>query len=195
MKMNKIVLLISLCSIVSIKAQQGLEQMIVKTNIEAVKEILPTITLTLEAKSNLVSLASDIILMRLKVMEIYSYKPIINDDDLEGTLKEFLSIQVQEKIKETKTITKPFLLAGAAFLLCCSSLGALISYLEDDPAKVVAGVVVGVYGGLTISFFGWLETAIIKTQRITRMVHEDLQKNYTDAILIKQLIANAPLAG
>ena len=198
MKINAIIFLITVLSFFTIRASQELEQMITKTDIEGVKKVLPAVKFDFETKTRLIDLANDIILMRLKNVEIYSFKDITADDF--NILKESLSRQTIEGADKDGVIWRRWNTIRKIALVCavagvCTAFGSLaaIPKYEAEGRKFF----VLFFGGL-----GLFKMAIIGACyslnkmgdaifAILSKIRSNLQQNYYDSIVIKRLIINA----
>jgi hypothetical protein len=188
MYINKAIFFIPFLT-VAIQASQELENIIIKTDLEAVKKILPTITLDLETKQHLVDLANDIMLMRIKTEEIYSFKDI-NDQDKES-LKKDLSKKTIQEIKQLNDTISSFV--NIFFL---STITGIISPIFAEPrfhSEIVSAI--GSTSCLLsiivicIATFGIADTTKILQSKIRSNLHQ----LYQDSIEIKHLIACAPI--
>lgn len=196
MFINKAVLLLATCLVCTVSAyqeseqSQKLERMIIKTDIEAVKKILPNVTLNIETKQNLINLANDIMLMRLKTEEIYSpsnansQNVAIQDKE---TLKKIFS---KKAIEEIKKLDKAISFWSCADIL--SYITMIISICATDSRHT------GIIGlsCLSASFIGILFSSIYIIEHHSNLqnkIRSNLRQLYCDSIEIKALIAKAPV--
>lgn len=183
MASNKILLLLLFITVCTTNASQELENVIVKTDIEAIKKILPNVTLNSETKQSLVDLANDIMLMRLKTEEIYSFKNISNQD--EESLEKALSKKTIKDIKQLNNIISFW--ANAFFL---SGITAIISLLITKNAEEI---------GFTSFFLSLIVMCIAPrgkahtTKILKSKIRSNLHQLYQDSIEIKHLVANVPI--
>jgi hypothetical protein len=183
---HRATLALSLLLVCAINASQELQEAIVKTDIEAVKNILPTVSLNTEQKQHLIDLANDIMLMRLKTEEIYTFRDISNLD--EKSLKQALSDKVIQEIKEINTTAG---LWGCAVLLSFAT--ACISMPYADPyfnstivSKIGSACLIASGVGMLIS-----SMCLAYNDGILQgKVRSNLRQLYCDSIEIKSLIAN-----
>lgn len=192
--MKKIALLL-LCTFSCIVYPQALDKLkncIMKSDIDGVRLILDTTILTEKSKTGLIDLANDIILMRLKTMEIYSFKQRIEQNDL-NALNESFSAQTIEEIGFTET--QFYIWASSFLVLLVSSIGVgfnLVLFIEEHIKQNSLPRLLGISGALFIGSLCSLAKTKEAKESIVSIIRNNLQKNYTNAILIKQLIINAP---
>lgn len=195
-----IAFLLSIFSVFALKASQELEQMIIETDVEGVKKLLPTVKLDSEAKINLIDLANDIILKRLKTVEEYSFEDITGDYDF-NVLKESLSQQTIAWVDEDIVVWKKWRMMRNVALI-----GAGISfcvYMRNIPSAIAPetdksfGLFVESLGACWLTLIGTLYSAhkmAVADSVMLRRIRSNLLRNYYNSILIKRLIINAPVA-
>jgi hypothetical protein len=185
---NKFALLVTFFSIFTIQASLELEELIVKTDIDAVKKILPTVTFNLEAKQHLVDLANDTMLMRLKMLEIYSFREM-RDTSAQSVehLKKFLSKKTINDIKDLETRIGRW--AGASLL---SAITTCISALYVEPhfsGELVSKIALSSLIASAVVYFISLCNIVNDNNTLQSAVRTNLQQLYYDSIQIKALIA------
>lgn len=200
MKKFALFLLCTFSCIVYPQASDELKNYIMKSDIEGIKRTLTANPLTEKEKTGLIDLANDIILMRLRTVEIYSCKNV-GQSDL-NVLEEFLSKETieavnNEYIKACNWERRRDILLGWFFIsfLMAGGIGHALEEVRDGLACIIGAVCIGCFlGGGVFAFkkgghaVDMMEEAI--TAQATK-IRNNLQKNYTDAILIKQLIIDA----
>lgn len=195
MKINIILFLMSVFLVFIIRASQELEQMITKTDIEGVKKLLSTIELDSETKTRLINLANDIVLMRLKNIERYSFDDVTGSYDF-NVLKESLSQQTIDGLNKESTqwrkwkLIRNISLVGAGIGLYYFVIGlGFFPKIESD-----GGMFLLIFGSLIASIetlYSAHKMAVVDSA-LLRRIRSNLQKIYRDSIIIKQLIINAP---
>lgn len=200
MKKFALLLLCTFSCIVYPHALDELKNYIMKSDIEGVKRTLTANPLTEKAKIGLIDLANDIILIRLRTVEIYSYKNVGQSD---------LNVLGESLSKETiKAVNNEYIKAcnwekRRDILLCCfcisflmaGGIGHALEEVHDALACIIGvGCLGGFLGGGIFAFKKGVQAADMMKKAITAQatkIRNNLQKNYTDAILIKQLLINA----
>ena len=195
MKINAILLLMSVFLVFIIKTSQDLEQMITKTDIENAKKLLSTIELDSETKTRLIDLANDVVLLRLKNVKRYSFEDITGSYDF-NVLKESLSQQTIEGLnKESARWRKWKLIRNISLVGAGIGLYYFVIGLEFFP-KIDSD------GGMFLLIFGSLIASIetlysahkmaVVDSALLRRIRSNLQKIYRDSIEIKRLLINNP---
>ena len=176
-----------------------LKNCIIKTNVNGVKSVLATISLTEKDKIGLIDLANDIILLRLKAAEIFSYKwysqreiDLIKGSLSASTINEIE--QLEKKADRVDTYGKIF-----SIEFCLSILGVFgvpIILLEEPRWFDILAAI-----GLTILplvlfivAHDMFEQRYETRTSIMKKIRDNLQKYHTDAILIKQLIIDTEVS-
>jgi len=177
MRINIIAFLLCIFSAFIVKPSAELEQQIMKTDIDGVKQSLLTVKLDVTVKAHLVELVNDITQTRLRMFEIFSYCDISHDNL--GNIKETLSQKTLEAINKKEII------ATIWALLTIGSGIALHIALDDNSIKQLSLCIRGVLFIVSAIMFYLTESDIKKK------IYSNLQQNYQDSILIKQLIMNA----
>ena len=199
--MNKFfaIFLCSICCMVQANHLSDLEDAIIKSDIEGVKTILAIISLTERNKVGLIDLANDIILLRLKAAEIFSYKwysqreiDLIKGSLSASTINEIE--QLEKKADRVDTYGKIF-----SIEFCLSILGVFgvpIILLEEPRWFDILAAI-----GLTILplvlfivAHDMFEQRYETRTSIMKKIRDNLQKYHTDAILIKQLIIDTEVS-
>jgi hypothetical protein len=186
---HKAALVLSLLLVCTANASQELQEAVVKTDIEAVKKILPTVTLNAETKQHLIDLANDVMLMRLKTEEIYSFKEMT-----------CLDKKIMKKTLSEKTIAKVKRLNTTAVLWCCGFVLSFVAFCISMPcadhffdrataSKVGYSCLIASAAGAYVS----LIYVICNSQALQRKIRSNLQQFYCDSIEIKSLIANTAI--
>lgn len=188
MASNKILLLLLFITVCIVNASQELEDMIVKTDLEAVKKILPTVTLNSETKQHLIDLANDIILMRLKTEEIYSFKDISNQD--EKNLKMALSKKTIEDIKQLNN-TIGFWTGTFYLSLITACIGPIFTETRFDTeivSRTCFTCFIYSFVGIFVATYGIVHNSKVLQNKIRSNLHQ----LYQDSIEIKHLITCMP---
>lgn len=171
-----------------------LEQMIIKSDIESVKKLLPTIEpLDLKLKSRLIELANDIILKRLKAIEFIGFNYYFT------SAEEIYSKEEIEKIKcfyarINKLFSRSFKSMGVGLIL-----GIIVSILEginSDQNSKFSSSIKDLLGLGSVTCFGagcveFIYALIVLTKDFYltgNNINLRITKLYNDAILIKQLL-------
>jgi hypothetical protein len=196
-----LILLLSFSTFVT-KPSEDLEQAIVKTDLVGVKTLLAQIKLDSVTKNRLLDLADNIILMRMKYVEIYSCKQITQADFdsicealSKGTIQEIKNMSQAGYSLERK---HTFWVICSIIFLCID--GGFCEVMKgpnimQDPNVVSLGIcLLGAIAGTALSFkrLSDIVTALRDVNNAEhKCVRENLQKNYSDAILVKQLLLQA----
>ena len=194
---NKAALFLTTCLFCTLGASQESEQsqkldrLIIKTDLEGVKKILPQVILTIETKQRLIDLANDIMLMRCKTEEIYS-PSYVNSQNIsmhdKETLKKIFSKRAIEDIKQIN---------NALTFWSCVEIVSFITFFISIAAGADSQ-----YAGLTGR--SWVIASIVGTclslicltgyhTILQKKVCSTLRQLYCDSIEIKTLIAKAPV--
>ncbi len=149
-----------------------LEQMIIQSDLSSVKNIISEISVDQETKSQLIELASDIIIKRLKDKELINFGRISNPDELK-VFKRKLNF-IRKIIKANIAV----ILIG--FLIPCSPL------ITDYKDSVAIGSLLILFGTL-----GLYVSVILRNLKIDKLIKEArlrITTLYDNAIEIKHIL-------
>lgn len=174
MNIHKPIFCLAICLVSCLQASQELNDMIIKTDIDAIKKILPTINMTATTKQQLVVLANDIMLMRVKMVEIYALKNIKrNKDILYHEVDTLRNILTQQTIEEVKRYN--IKIGICSFIKLAGLIGVFVNSGIKEASFIAS--LIGMYA------------ATIYLTKIQAIIDNNLQQLYQDSIAIKQLIS------
>lgn len=196
--MKSVKLLIFVLSFLTfaIKSSAELEQAIVKTDMEAVKTLLANTQLDAKTRNRLLDLADNIILMRLKTYEIYSCKMVTQADT--DYLAESLSKETIKEINDKHKLACWLEKKQNLWLLCCIGFfllsGTSLDTWSINHDRTHLYLLLGGLAGAVLSFKKTINanTGFKNASNAEQSsLRSNLQKNYSNAILVKQLLLQA----